>query len=53
MPIDLTYSDEVRALTERTRAFVRETVLPIEDEHHGDITAAGGDQLRVTLNEQA
>ncbi|MGK8523046.1 acyl-CoA dehydrogenase family protein [Nocardia asteroides] len=53
MAIDLTYSDEVRALVERTREFVRETVLPIEDEHHGDITAAGGDAVRATLNEQA
>ncbi len=53
MPIDLTYSADVEDLVERTRAFVRETVLPVEDEHGGDITAAGGDELRVRLQEQA
>lgn len=53
MPIELTYSDEVRTLIERTREFVRETVLPIEDEHHGDIAVAGGDDIRVTMQEKA
>lgn len=53
MPIDLTYSADVAALVERTRDFVRESVLPVEDAHGGDITAAGGDEIRVTLQEQA
>ncbi|MGW5381267.1 acyl-CoA dehydrogenase family protein [Nocardia sp. NPDC003963] len=53
MPIDLTYSADVEALVERTRVFVRESVLPVEDAHRGDITAAGGDEIRVTLQEQA
>ncbi|WP_067855609.1 acyl-CoA dehydrogenase family protein [Nocardia shimofusensis] len=53
MPIDLTYSADVLDLIERTRAFVRETVLPIEDEHGGDITAAGGDEIRVSMQKAA
>src|SRR5690606_42025689 len=53
MPIDLTYSADVLDLIERTRAFVRDTVLPIEDEHGGDITAAGGDAMRVNLQKLA
>lgn len=53
MPIDLTYSSEVDSLTERTRAFIRETVLPIEDRHGGDIAAAGGDGLRIELQAAA
>ncbi|MCX0275003.1 acyl-CoA dehydrogenase family protein [Nocardia zapadnayensis] len=53
MPIDLTYSADVEALVERTRVFVRESVLPVEDANGGDITAAGGDEIRVTLQEQA
>lgn len=42
-----------RRLTERTRAFVQEVVLPIEDEHDGDIASAGGDDLRVQLQHEA
>ncbi|WP_040796097.1 acyl-CoA dehydrogenase family protein [Nocardia higoensis] len=53
MPIDLTYSADVLDLIERTRTFVRETVLPIEDEHGGDITAAGGDAMRVSMQKLA
>lgn len=40
-------------LVTRTRDFVRASVLPIDDEHDGDIEAAGGDALRVRLQEQA
>ncbi|MBC9734972.1 acyl-CoA dehydrogenase family protein [Nocardioides marmotae] len=40
-------------LVDRTRAFVREHVLPVDDAHDGDIEAAGGDELRVKLQEQA
>ncbi|MBF6353245.1 acyl-CoA dehydrogenase family protein [Nocardia higoensis] len=53
MPIDLTYSADVLDLIERTRTFVRETVLPIEDAHGGDITAAGGDEVRVSMQKAA
>ncbi|WP_327150960.1 acyl-CoA dehydrogenase family protein [Nocardia sp. NBC_01329] len=53
MPIDLTYSADVEALVERTRVFVRESVLPVEDDNRGDIAAAGGDAIRVALQEQA
>ncbi|MCQ4122230.1 acyl-CoA dehydrogenase family protein [Rhodococcus tibetensis] len=53
MAIDLTYAPEVTALVEKTRAFTREVVLPVEDEHGGDITAAGGDALRVELQKAA
>lgn len=40
-------------LVTRTREFIRSTVLPVDDEHDGDIEAAGGDTLRVRLQEQA
>ena len=53
MVIDLTYTPEVTALVEKTRAFTREVVLPIEDEHGGDIMSAGGDGLRVELQRAA
>ncbi|WP_435742035.1 acyl-CoA dehydrogenase family protein [Nocardioides sp. SYSU DS0663] len=36
-------------LVSRTRDFVRASVLPLDDEHDGDIEAAGGDDLRVRL----
>ncbi|WP_137723130.1 acyl-CoA dehydrogenase family protein [Prescottella subtropica] len=51
--MDLSYSPEVLDLVERTRVFVRETVLPIEDVHGGDITAAGGDRVRIELQAEA
>ncbi|MDV7241320.1 MULTISPECIES: acyl-CoA dehydrogenase family protein [Rhodococcus] len=53
MAIDLSYAPEVTVLVEKTRAFTREVVLPVEDEHGGDITAAGGDTLRVELQKAA
>ena len=40
-------------LAARTRAFVRDHVLAVDDEHDGDIAAAGGDVLRVELQEKA
>lgn len=40
-------------LVTQTRDFVRTHVLPIDDEFDGDVEAAGGDTLRVTLQEQA
>jgi len=53
VPIDLTYSAEVATLIERTRAFTRDVVLPIEDKFGGDITAAGGDTVRVDIQRAA
>ncbi|MGY4101511.1 acyl-CoA dehydrogenase family protein [Nocardia sp. R16R-3T] len=53
MAIDLAYSAEIAALVERTRAFIREVVVPIEDRHGGDITAAGGDIVRKDLQAAA
>lgn len=53
MAIDLTYSPKVESLIERTRTFTREHVLPVEDAHRGDITAAGGDELRARLQRAA
>ncbi|MEV0709992.1 acyl-CoA dehydrogenase family protein [Nocardia aurea] len=53
MPIDLSYSPETTALVEKVRTFVREVVLPIEDQHVGDIAAAGGDAIRVELHARA
>jgi hypothetical protein len=41
MPIDLSYSPEVAALVEQTAAFTRGVVLPVEDDHHGDIDTSG------------
>lgn len=32
-----------------TRSFVRSEVLPTEDEHDGDVEAAGGEDLRTRL----
>jgi len=40
-------------LTGRTQDFVRTHVLELDDEFDGDIEAAGGDVLRVRLQEQA
>ncbi|MGV9859618.1 acyl-CoA dehydrogenase family protein [Gordonia sp. NPDC003425] len=53
MSIDLRYGPEVDDLVKRTSAFIREVVLPIENANNGDITAAGGDDLRRELNRQA
>ncbi|MEV5650986.1 acyl-CoA dehydrogenase family protein [Nocardia sp. NPDC052254] len=53
MAIELSYPPEVRELAERTREFVRATVLPVEDAHAGDIAAAGGDAVRVELQQAA
>ena len=40
-------------LAARTRAFIDAHVIPIEDEFDGDVTAAGGDQLRADLQRAA
>lgn len=53
MAIELNYSPEVTALVERTRAFVEDVVLPVEDRHGGDIEAAGGDTVIKELHAAA
>ncbi|MGK2239142.1 MAG: acyl-CoA dehydrogenase [Rhodococcus sp. (in: high G+C Gram-positive bacteria)] len=53
MAIDLTYAPSVEELVEATRKFVREYVLPVEDEHFGNIADAGGDVLRRQIQAAA
>ena len=53
MRINLAHAADVTALAERTKAFAQTIVLPIEDRHDGDIEAAGGDALRVDLQQRA
>ncbi|WP_026918190.1 acyl-CoA dehydrogenase family protein [Gordonia shandongensis] len=53
MAIDLSYDDEVIDLVARTRDFIETAVLPVEERHHGDVAAAGGDDLRRELNAKA
>ncbi|SUE15731.1 acyl-CoA dehydrogenase [Rhodococcus gordoniae] len=53
MAVDLSYPDHVRDLIARTEQFVRDEVLPVEDAHGGDITAAGGDVIRADLQKAA
>lgn len=44
---------DVDRLVETTRTFVRSEILPIDDEHDGDVAAAGGDDLREMLQSRA
>lgn len=53
MTVNLSCSSEVSALVEQTTEFIREVVLPVEDEHNGDIAAAGGDVARENLQKAA
>ncbi|SNS56791.1 acyl-CoA dehydrogenase family protein [Rhodococcoides kyotonense] len=53
MAIDLTYSPEVQTLIDKTRTFVRDEVLPIEDEFLGNIADAGGDDRRLSMQKAA
>lgn len=46
-------ADEAEDLAVRTRAFVEAEVMPHEDAHDGDIAAAGGEDLRRTLQTAA
>jgi hypothetical protein len=39
--------------SERTHAFIREAVLPIEDKFGGDIAVAGGDMMPIELQSAA
>lgn len=40
-------------MVERTTDFIESVVLPVEDEFDGDVEAAGGDELRLTLQSAA
>jgi len=40
-------------IVERTRSFIDEHVIPAEDESDGDVEVAGGEQLRLELQEKA
>jgi acyl-CoA dehydrogenase len=53
MPIDFSHPARIRDLVERTSAFVRETVMPLDDRFGGDVGAAGGDALRTELQSAA
>lgn len=53
MTIDLAHPTHVVDLVERTTAFVEDVVLPVEEEFIGDITAAGGDEVRKDLQAKA
>jgi acyl-CoA dehydrogenase len=44
---------ELADIVTRTRTLVRDVVLPLDDEHDGDIAAAGGDEVRATLQDAA
>ena len=47
------YPEHVRSVVERTRTLVREVVLPLDDDHDGDVEAAGGEELRTRLQAAA
>lgn len=46
-------NDLVPDLVARTRAFVATHVIPLEEEFRGDITAAGGDEARIRMQQAA
>ena len=50
MPIDLSHPAEIEDLVARTSVFIRETVLPLDDQFGGDIHAAGGDAACEVLS---
>lgn len=45
--------DDLSAVVARTRRFVRDQVLPLDDQYDGDIEASGGDATRVELQAAA
>lgn len=51
--MNLDVDENVALLADRARAFVEEHVIPLEDEHHGDIERAGGDSARRDLQAKA
>ena len=44
---------DLPVLVARTETFVRDELLPLDDEHDGDIAAAGGDAFRSHLQSRA
>jgi alkylation response protein AidB-like acyl-CoA dehydrogenase len=46
-------TDELARIVERTQELVRAVVLPLDDEHDGEVERAGGDGLRVRLQQAA
>ncbi|KRB77776.1 acyl-CoA dehydrogenase [Nocardioides sp. Root190] len=44
---------ELADVIARTRTLIRDTVIPLDDQYDGDIEAAGGDDLRRTMQEAA
>ncbi|MGB3484417.1 MAG: acyl-CoA dehydrogenase family protein [Mycobacterium sp.] len=53
MPADLAFSPLALDLATRTRRFVEDVVAPVEEASGGDIDAAGGDPLRLELQQKA
>ncbi|GAB92517.1 acyl-CoA dehydrogenase family protein [Gordonia rhizosphera] len=53
MPVDLSYAPDVADIVEKTSRFVRDQILPIEYQYGGDITTAGGDDIRREMNAKA
>lgn len=53
MPINLSHAPEIDDLVQRTRVFIADEVLPVENKYNGDLVAAGGDELRKELNAKA
>jgi len=58
MPIELTPDPEVAELARRTAAFIREVVIPVEEQHGGALTRSGGDssvsgEIRARLQQAA
>jgi acyl-CoA dehydrogenase len=53
MGIDLSHPVHIIDLATRTDQFIKSVVLPIEDSHGADISAAGGDALRRQLQSAA
>jgi acyl-CoA dehydrogenase len=50
---EVVWMPDVASLVAATRDFVSTHVLPIDDEHDGDVEAAGGEQLRLRLQAMA
>lgn len=44
---------DVDTVVTSTTSFIRSEVVPIDDEHDGDVTAAGGETLRSRLQQRA
>ncbi|AIY44535.1 acyl-CoA dehydrogenase family protein [Mycolicibacterium fortuitum] len=53
MAVSFDFAPQVTDLAAQTAAFIREAVLPVDDQYRGDIDAAGNDELRVQLQAAA